>query len=222
MIGAIINGQSQSDSTTRSTDTAAEKVAAAAENLAAAEADRTVNLIARSGVDEALRELNNYWQEQRQPTHLDDRTPVSTLKVSGFQHYLAMTYEIDRTNRNVTVCVESPYYNVMERRSARYEDPAPAAQPQGQYTQRSVGFTVSDSERTPDGFLIVKSVDHATAAYYAGLKDGSVIKKVDGHSTANVSTEQLKAYVIRRSHEGYAVNVTFAVDGKETTVPIRP
>ncbi|MBQ9882336.1 MAG: PDZ domain-containing protein [Synergistes sp.] len=222
LIGAIINGQSQSDSAPQSTYTAEEKVTTAARNLAEAEADRTVNLIRRSGVEGALHELHDYWQEQRQPTFLDDRTPVSTLKVSGFQHYLAMTYEIDRSNHNVSVCVESPYYNVSEKRSARYEDPSPAAQPQDRYAHRSVGFTVSESERAPDGCLVVKSVEPATAAAYAGLKEGCEIKKIDGHSTANVSVEQMKAYVIRRSNEGYPVNVTFASGGKEKTVPIRP
>lgn len=223
LIGAIINGQAQAqpESTPQSSYTAEEKVITAAKNLADAEAERTVKLIEQNGVEQTLHELNSYWQEQRQPTFLDERTPVSSLRVSGFQHYLTMTYEVDRSNNKVTVYVESPYYNVSEKKSAHYSDPA-RAHPQQRYAKRPIGFTVSDSARAQDGSFIVQSVDPATAAAYAGLKEGCVIKRVDGNSTAQVSAEQMETYIIRRSHEGVPVKITFTHNGKEQTVPVRP
>lgn len=226
IVGTIISGQAQArpETSVPAQESRADEVKRAAENIAEEQTERAVQIIKRDGPDGALKELNDSWQQQRQATFLDAGAPVGVLKVAGFQQDLTITYTLDRNERRVTVDVEAPYYGVSESRSAQYDDaPLPAQSvPQQRSAAKLMGFTVSEEARASDGCMIVQSVAPATAAAYAGLKEGSVLKRVDGSSTAQVSVEQMAAYMTKRSEADAVVKITFTADGKEKTAPIKP
>ena len=226
IVGTIISGQAQArpETSVPAQESRADEVKRAAENIAEEQTERAVQIIKRDGPDSVLKELNDSWQQQRQATFLDAGAPVGVLKVAGFQQDLTITYTLDRNERRVTVDVEAPYYGVSESRSAQYDDaPLPAQSvPRQRSAAKLMGFSVSEEARASDGCMIVQSVAPATAAAYAGLKEGSVLKSIDGNSTAQVSVEQMAAYMTKRSEADAVVKITFTADGKEKTAPIKP
>ena len=128
--------------------------------------------------------------------------------------------------------VTAPAYNVSESASSRYteppgteaplalrqQQPAPPAPepplpPETASAFKRLGFTLDENARTPQGHLIIQSVTPSTVAAYTG--------KIDGNTTAQVSVEQLCAFIERRAAAGASVKVTFSDKGKEKTVSMQ-
>ncbi len=224
LVSAMLNNQAQmqaqADAQAREQAYALKmsQVSSAATNIASQQSAHVMQIISQAGPDQALADLNNYWHSQGQATFLDARTPVSVLKVAGFQQDLTLVYTVDRTTNNVTVSVLSPQYNITQTSTAQYTPPAPVLPKE---TSKLLGFTLTDDARTPEGFLIVQSLVPATAAAYAGVKNDAVLYKVDGNSTAQVNVAQLNAYLQNRAAANAIVAVTFSDNGKQKTANIK-
>lgn len=233
LIGVLANSAESSAATQESYDQRAAEVRSAAIDTAQAQSAHVLQVIEQIGAIPALYELNEYWTSQGQTTRLETNAPVSSLKVSGFQGGLTIVYFIDQNLRTVTVTVTAPEYNVSESRSARYTEPAAGQYqtvPGAAYTAApvppgaafdSLGFTLEEAARTAEGFLIIQKVQPATAAAYVGVRDGAVLYKIDGNSTAQVSLEQLCAYIERRTAAGAVAKITFSDGGKQKTANIK-
>ncbi|WP_143330698.1 PDZ domain-containing protein [Cloacibacillus sp. An23] len=239
IIGALSNSGGGYSSGERDYARRAEEVRKAARETAEQQGRHLIEIIERIGPQPALYELNEYWQAQGQTTALDTSDPMRSLKVSGFQENLTIVYWIDRTLEKATVTVTAPAYNVSESVSERYRWNEPAALPAtapphalpvkspasggaelGSAFKR-LGFTLSEDARTPQGYLVIQSVVPATAAAYAGVKKGAALTAIDGNSTAQVSVEQLCAFIDRRASVGAAVKITVSENGKERSVRLQ-
>lgn len=227
LLGTMMNNQAQAQAQAEANAIAQQQayerkvaeVRSAARDIAATQSGHVMQMISQVGPGHALQDLNGYWQAQGQATFLDGRAPVSVLKVAGFQQELTLFYTVDQTRQNVTVTVNAPQYNISESSTAQYTPPAPPAPVKN--AARMMGFTVADDVRSPEGFLLVRDVTPATAAAYAGLKNGAVLYKVDGHSTAQVSVEQMNAYIKGRAAADSTVEVTFSDGGQQKTAQIK-
>lgn len=224
LLGTMINNQSQSQAEANAIaqqqayERKVNEVRNAARDIAAAQSSHVMQIISQVGPEYALQDLNSYWQAQGQATFLDARTP-SVLKVAGFQQELTILYTVDQSRQSVTVTVNAPQYDISESSTAQYTPPAPAAPVKT--AAKVMGFTVADDARSPEGFLLVRDVTPATAAAYVGLKNGAVLYQVDGYSTAQVSVEQMNAYVEGRAAADAVVEITFSDGGKQKTAQIK-
>lgn len=200
----------------------AAEVRDAARSLAETQSENVMQIVSKLGPDHALEDLDNYWQAHGQPTLQDVNRPPRKLKVAGFSRNMALVYDIDRERSTVTVTVSAPDYDVSETRSLPYvyTPPVPAAPVRS--VERTLGFTVSDDSRSPDGRLVITSVTPGTAAAYAGVASGAVLYAVDGNDTAQAGAEQLEAYVNGRAAAGATVKITFSDGAGRKTVEIRP
>ena len=209
VLGTILNQQEQANTEAREAARLAqiENVRSSAADTAARQSDQITQIIAEVGPEKALSQLNDYWHDQGQATFLDARTPVSMLRVVGFQQNLTIVYTTDARSQNVSVTVTAPDYNVSETVTSAYRLPQPVL---SKDAERLLGFSVNDAERSPEGFLLVKNVVPATAAAYVGIRNGARLYSVDGSSTAEVSAAQLNAYVERRAGENATIEVVFS------------
>lgn len=240
IIGALSNSGSSDYSAQRDYERRAEEVRRAARETADQQSRHLVEIISRIGSQSALYELNEYWQAQGQTTSLDTSDPIRSLRVSGFQENLTIVYWLDRSAREETVTVTAPAYNVSESASSRYteppgteaplelrqQQPAPPAPepplpPETASAFKRLGFTLDENARTPQGHLIIQSVTPSTVAAYTGMTKGATLYKIDGNTTAQVSVEQLCAFIERRAAAGASVKVTFSDKGKEKTVSMQ-
>lgn len=240
IIGALSNSGSSDYSAQRDYERRAEEVRRAARETADQQSRHLVEIISRIGSQSALYELNEYWQAQGQTTSLDTSDPIRSLRVSGFQQDLTIVYWLDRAAGEETVTVSAPAYNVSESASARYTEPpgmeteyqlraqrpappapAPKLPPQMAGAFERLGFTLDEKARTADGRLIVQSVTPSSVAAHEGIAKGATLYSIDGNSTAQVSVEQLCAFIERRAAAGASVKVTFSDKGKEKTVSMQ-
>lgn len=215
----------------------AEEVRLAARETAEQQSKHLVEIISRIGSQDALYELNEYWQAQGQSTALETSDPVRSLRVTGFQEDLTIVYWLDRAAREETVTVSAPLYNVSETARSRYSEPpgapgestlaardpvAPAANVAESEAEpeafRRLGFTLDEKARTQDGHLIVQSVAPSTVAAYTGMEKGATLYSIDGNTTAQVSVEQLCAFIERRAALGASVKVAFSDGAAQKTV----
>ncbi|HIT04514.1 MAG TPA: PDZ domain-containing protein [Candidatus Caccocola faecipullorum] len=240
IIGALSNSGSSDYNAQRDYERRAEEVRRAARETAEQQSRHLVEIISRIGSQSALYELNEYWQAQGQTTSLDTSDPVRSLRVSGFQENLTIVYWLDRAANEETVTVTAPAYNVSESASARYSEPpgtepplalrpqqpappapAPNLPPEMASAFGRLGFTLDEKARTPDGRLIVQSVTPSSVAAHTGMKKGATLYSIDGNSTAQVSVEQLCAFIERRAAAGASVKVAFSEDGRQKTVKMQ-
>lgn len=225
LLGTMLNNQAQAQAEANAIakqqayERKVAEVQNAARDIASTQSAHVMQIISQAGPEYALQDLNSYWQAQGQATFLDARTPVSVLKVAGFQQELTILYTVDQSRQNVTVTVNAPQYSISESSTAQYTPPAPAAPAKS--AARMMGFTVADDARSPEGFLLVRDVTPATAAAYVGLKNGAVLYKIDGYSTAQVGVEQMGAYIKGRADADAAVEITFSDGGKQKTANIK-
>lgn len=240
IIGALSNSGSSDYSAQRDYERRADEVRRAARETADRQSAHLVEIISRIGSQSALYELNEYWQSQGQTTSLDTSDPVRSLRVSGFQQDLTIVYWLDRAAGEETVTVSAPAYNVSESASARYTEPpgmeteyplraqrpappapAPKLPPQMAGAFERLGFTLDEKARTADGRLIVQSVTPSSVAAHEGIAKGATLYSIDGNSTAQVSVEQLCAFIERRAAAGASVKVAFSDGGKQKTVKMQ-
>lgn len=237
IIGALANSGSSDYSAQRDYERRAEEVRRAARETADMQSAHLVEIISRIGSQSALYELNEYWQAQGQTTSLDTSDPVRSLRVSGFQEDLTIVYWLDRAVGEETVTVSAPAYNVSESASARYREPQgmetqlplraqpPAPEPRPPHETASafgrLGFTLDENARTPKGHLIVQSVTPSSVAAHTGMAKGATLYSIDGNSTAQVSVEQLCAFIERRAVAGASVSIAFSDGGKQKTVKMQ-
>ena len=237
IIGALSNSGSSDYSAQRDYERRAEEVRRAARETADMQSAHLVEIISRIGSQSALYELNEYWQAQGQTTSLDTSDPVRSLRVSGFQEDLTIVYWLDRAAGEETVTVSAPAYNVSESASARYSEPQemeaqpslraqpPAPKPKPPHKMAGafgrLGFTLDENARTPKGHLIVQSVDPSSVAAHTGMTKGATLYSIDGNTTAQVSVEQLCAFIERRAAAGASVKLVFSDGGKQKTVKMQ-
>lgn len=237
IIGALSNSGSSDYSAQRDYERRAEEVRRAARETADMQSAHLVEIISRIGSQSALYELNEYWQAQGQTTSLDTSDPVRSLRVSGFQEDLTIVYWLDRAAGEETVTVSAPAYNVSESASARYREPQemeaqlplraqpPAPKPKPPHKTAGafarLGFTLDEKARTADGRLIVQSVTPSSIAAHEGMTKGATLYSIDGNSTAQVSVEQLCAFIERRAAAGASVKVAFSENGRQKTVKMQ-
>lgn len=240
IIGALSNSGSSGSSgcsAQRDCERRAEEVRRAARETADMQSAHLVEIISRIGSQSALYELNEYWQAQGQTTSLDTGDPVRSLRVSGFREDLTIVYRLDRAVGEETVTVSAPAYNVSESASARYREPQgmeaqpslraqpPAPKPKPPHKMAGafgrLGFTLDENARTPKGHLIVQSVDPSSVAARTGMAKGATLYRIDGNTTAQVSVEQLCAFIERRAAAGASVKLVFSDGGKQKTVKMQ-
>lgn len=222
LLGALLNNHSQARADAQAKQQAYEQkvseVNAAAVSTVQEQCARLVQMLSQTSPEKALKELDEYWHAQGEATFLDGRTPVSVLKVAGFEPSMTLLYTVNTETKNATVTVNAPEYNVSQSSTAPYTPPPVVLTPNA---EKLLGFTVSDAERTPEGFLIVSKVVPATAAAYIGMKNKAVLYKVDGNSSAQVSVAQLYAYIDGRAKNNAAITVTFSAGGKQKSGRIK-
>lgn len=223
LLGAIMSSQAQADAAAAAAQQQAyeNKVAqirSSAEETATRQSSHLAQLISQAGPDNALADLNAYWQAQGQTTFLDARSPISTLRATGFPQNMTIVYLLDRNIKNITVTVNAREYGVSQSSSVPYTLPLPTL---SKDAQRLLGFSLADSLRSPDGFFLIQDVIPGTAAAYAGIKNGAKLYKIDGWTTATVTAAQLNAYIESRAAQNGTAAITFSGAGGQKTVQIK-
>ncbi|MCF0247379.1 MAG: PDZ domain-containing protein [Synergistes sp.] len=225
ILSALFNSdtQAQREAEERAYQEEAEVIRSEAYALAKAQCDNLKNTVFLAGVDNALNTLSDYWQKRGQVTSVTDGDPVSTLTVTGLNDNITLTYSLNRSDLNIMTTAEQEYYNVAETCTGhcdftqQKQKDAAEVLDTAEKADKSIGFTVDPDKRSSDGFLVVDKVTEGTAAYYLGIRPGAKIYDIDGHSTANVSLDQLRAFVSKRAGEDASISITFSDGtGKKT------
>ena len=180
------------------------------------EIDHVTELANKTGTDNAIETVANYWQQKGQRTFLDDRNGKAVLKVTGFDENIIMEYIFMREFKEVTVKMSAPDYRVSEERHSYYKEPLPASP-----TKKYLGFEIYDKAKSPDGHLIITSVAENTAAFYLGIKDGDTLVKIDEYDTKHIDGARVTAYVENRAQAKSKVKLTIGSQGKTRTVEIQ-
>ncbi len=182
-------------------------------NIAESEITYLLDAIKNIGSEEALLAIEDEWKKKNIPVEYRPGNPRSMLRVSNVEG-ISLIYGIDTMQGVAVVEVEDQRYHIKESRSAQYEDPADIA-----YNPQVIGFDITESSRTPDGYLRVVSVDRNILPTVDGIKRGTVIYSVDGRDTATAQCDEIYAYLADKASQKQAVILEIEINGLRT--PLR-
>ena len=206
-----------------------------AKDFAASQRDYFISSIESVGVEQAIRDVDSYWRSQGNNTKIDSNKSATRVTVTDNQNGYSLTYAADRSTCHVAVAVENNTYKISATSNGMYNSkannyypssssgvPAPSYNNYGNGSAHIMGFTVSDNNRTKDGYMIISNIRGGTAAAYVGVTNNAVLYKVDGYKTNEASAEQLRSYIEGRIKSDMTVTINFSAGDSSKTATIRP
>ncbi len=209
-----------------------------AQEYARNEALRAADLVTANGLYEAINILTRSWESRGNRTFFDDSYKLPVLKVSGFNDGTQVVYTFLPENRIVYVKVSVPEYSISFEGSAYYNEPRQiprqsyqqsAVAPQNvagenryvQSIKQIIGFDLVNNKRSASGHMLIQEVANGTAAYYAGIRNGDSLVKIDAYDTKNFDVSRIKAYIEDRHRAQAMLKIMFSHNGKIKTANIQ-
>ena len=250
LLGSIFSNTNSSSGYSRGSSTAynesrsdleyreRQKIENSIKNKAENEAKRASSLVAERGIGEAINILTNLWKSEGRRTSFEDRSGIAVIKIDGFNDGSQITYSFYPENRKVFVKISVPEYSVSEEASEYYADPlrntVPSYAQQPTLPQKMpnnpspilsltqyTGFEIVDGKRSASGHMLIGDVAKGTAAFYAGLRQGDRLVRVDVYDTFNHDFGWIKAYIAGKSQSRALLKITFLQNGVEKTADIQ-
>lgn len=211
---------------------------------ARSEVGRASKMASELGAEQAAVLLARSWEADGKRTNIDGRSGLYVLKVTGFYDGSQMSYTFLPENRKVFVRISVPdyslsveegdYYSGSSDKSAQapsegvrlvptvpnYTPAAVTVSDQGG-TLQSAGFEIERSVRSNSGHMIIREVGKGTAAYYAGIRQGDVLLKVDVYETRNFDSAWFSEYIYDRRQSKSLVTLSISRNGAEKKFEIQ-
>ncbi|MDY9922045.1 MAG: PDZ domain-containing protein [Synergistota bacterium] len=208
------------------------------------EAARASKMASEFGAEQTAALLAKTWDGEGKRTDIDSRSGLQVLKVDGFYDGSQISYTFLPENRKVYVRISVPEYSLSAEESDYYSGPsghsapapsegvrqvpvvpnyAPAAMTvsdQGS-TLQYAGFELERTMRSPSGHMIIREVGKGTAAYYAGIRPGDVLLKVDVYETRNFDSVWLSDYISNRHQSRSLITLLISRNGAEKKFEIQ-
>lgn len=211
---------------------------------ARSEVVRASKIASEFGAEKAAVLLARDWDSEGKRTNIDGRSGLYVLKVTGFYDGSQMSYTFLPENRKVFVRISVPDYSLSVEESDYYSGSAgkaASAPSEGvrqvpvvpNYTSVAVtvsdrggtlqaaGFEIERSVRSNSGHMIIRDVGKGTAAYYAGIRQGDVLLKVDVYETRNFDSAWFSGYIYSRSQSKSLVTLSISRNGSEKKFEIQ-
>ena len=240
--GPVINDYSYSNSYERERQISDIKTRIS-EN-AKTEADRASKMASEFGAEQAAALIAKTWDGEGKRTNIDKRSGLQVLKVTGFYDGSQISYTFLPENRKVYVRISVPEYSLSAEESAYYSGPAGQAIPAPSEGVRQVpvvpsytpaamivsdqggtlqhaGFELERTMRSPSGHMIIREVGKGTAAYYAGIRPGDVLLKVDVYETRNFDPAWFSDYISNRHQSRSLITLSISRNGTEKRFEIQ-
>jgi C-terminal processing protease CtpA/Prc len=83
------------------------------------------------------------------------------------------------------------------------------------------GFELERTMRSPSGHMIIREVGKGTAAYYAGIRPGDVLLKVDVYETRNFDPVWFIDYISNRHQSRSLITLSISRNGAEKRFEIQ-
>ena len=207
-------------------------------NEAENEAKRASSLVAERGIAEAINTLRKSWEDEGRRTYFEDKAGMAVIKITGFNDGAQITYSFYPENRKVFVKISVPKYSVSEEASEYYTDsPRNTEQSYGHQSTSTeympnnsapilslmqyAGFELANDKRSASGHMLIEDVAKGTAAYYAGLRRGDRLVKVDGYDASNYDPGWIKSYIADKYQSRALIKITFLQSGIEKKADIQ-
>lgn len=208
------------------------------------EAARASRMASEFGAEQAAALLAKTWDGEGKRTDIDSRSGLQVLKVDGFYDGSQISYTFLPENRKVYVRISVPEYSLSAEESDYYSAPAghSAPAPSGGVRQVPVvpnetasamtvsdqgdtlqyaGFELERTMRASSGHMIIREVGKGTAAYYAGIRQGDVLLKVDVYETRNFDPLWLSGYISNRHQSRSLITLLISRNGAEKKIEIQ-
>jgi membrane-associated protease RseP (regulator of RpoE activity) len=190
-------------------------------------------MIAENGLYQTINMIDSSWRSKGYRTSYTDSYKLPVLKVSGFSDGAQIIYTFLQSNRMVFVKVVVPEYSVSYEGSAYFNEPKQLYQqrpvapqnvpgaPAIYSIKQFAGFELATDRRSQSGYMLINEVANGTAAYYAGMRRGDILLKIDAYETKNYDVSWMNSYVADRYRSKALLKVRFLHSGKEKTVSIQ-
>ena len=208
------------------------------------EVDRASKMASEFGAEQAAALIAKTWDGEGKRTNIDKRSGLQVLKVTGFYDGSQISYTFLPENRKVYVRISVPEYSLSAEESAYYSGPAGQAIPAPSEGVRQVpvapsytpaamivsdqggilqyaGFELERTMRSPSGHMIIREVGKGTAAYYAGIRPGDVLLKVDVYETRNFDPVWFIDYISNRHQSRSLITLSISRNGAEKRFEIQ-
>ncbi len=208
------------------------------------EASRASKMASEFGAEQAAALLAKTWDGEGKRTNIDGRSGLLVLKVDGFYDGSQISYTFLPENRKVYARISVPEYSLAAEESDYYSGPAGKAAPAPSEGVRQVsvvpnytptamtvsdkgsilqyaGFELERSMRSPSGHMIIREVGKGTAAYYAGIRPGDVLLKVDVYETRNFDPAWFSDYISNRHQSRSLITLSVSRNGAEKRFEIQ-
>ena len=208
------------------------------------EASRASKMASEFGAEQAAELLAKNWGGEGKRTNIDVRSGLLVLKVDGFYDGSQISYTFLPENRKVYARISVPEYSLAVEESDYYSGAAGKAVPAPSEVVRQVpvvpsytpaamtvsdkggtlqhaGFELDRSARSPSGHMIIREVGKGTAAYYAGIRPGDVLLKVDVYETRNFDHAWFSDYISNRHQSRSLITLSISRNGTEKRFEIQ-
>lgn len=211
---------------------------------ARSEVGRASKMASEFGAEQAAVLLARDWESEGKRTNIDGRSGLYVVKVTGFYDGSQITYTYLPENRKVFVRISVPDYSLSVEESDYYSGSAgKAAQTPSEgvrqvpvvpnYTPavvtvsaqggtlQSAGFEIERSARSNSGHMIISEVGKGTAAYYAGIRQGDILLKVDVYETRDFDSAWFSDYIYNRRQSKSLITLSISRNGAEKKFEIQ-
>ena len=208
------------------------------------EAARASKMASEYGSEQAASLLAKTWDGEGKRTNIDVRSGLLVLKVDGFYDGSQISYTFLPENRKVYARISVPEYSLAAEESDYYSGSAGQTAPLPSEGVRQVpvvpsytpavmivsdqggtlqyaGFELDRSTRSPSGHMIIREVGKGTAAYYAGIRPGDVLLKVDVYETRNFDPAWFSDYISNRHQSRSLITLSISRNGTEKRFEIQ-
>jgi len=192
------------------------------------EAKYASDMIAENGLYQAINIIDTSWRNKGYGTSYSDNYKMPVLKVSGFSDESQIIYTFLQSNKMVFVKVLVPAYSVSYEGSAYFNEPRQVYQQGYAVPQPAIssvlqlaGFELATNRRSASGYMLVNKVANGTAVFYAGMRRGDVLLKIDVYDTKNFEVGWINSYITDKYRSRALLKVRFLHGGKVRTADIK-
>ncbi len=176
-----------------------------------------VETIERKGEGRALEYIDDYWHNKSVPTLYKFGDTVSSLQVADVHNGFSVLYLVDVGRAEATVRVEQPDNDIKEERTRGYIRTAESIVD----LQKKIGFTLSDGSRDEHRYMKALSVVQGTAAWYLGIRTGTVIYSIDRIDTSQTDYRHIAQYIAESSEAHATIEITIMQNGAKKNCLIK-
>ncbi|MDD4159487.1 MAG: PDZ domain-containing protein [Synergistaceae bacterium] len=209
---------------------------------AKAEAVRASQMVSEMGLEPAAEIIAKDWEKEGKRAVIDARSGLHVLRVTGFDDGGQMSYTFLPENRKVYVRISVPEYSLSAEESDSYSMTAlrqvssvesRPSLPAQNYTSaaktlpgtgagmQQTGFDIERSKRSSSGHMIIREVSRGTAAYYAGIRPGDVLLKVNAYDSRNFDPGWFSEYISNKYKSRSLIILSISRKGTEKRVEIQ-